>query len=65
MRTPADTAESREATDIDLATQETYRTYDSTLILFEDRPQTQRNKRDLRIKKVKKVNILQDKYDIY
>jgi hypothetical protein len=38
MRTPADIAESREATDIDLATQETYRTYDSTLILFEDRP---------------------------
>jgi hypothetical protein len=42
IRTPVDTADSREVTEIDLGTQDTYRTFNSTLVINDqdERPQT-------------------------
>jgi hypothetical protein len=67
QKTPVDTFESRENTDFDLGTQETYRSNNSTLVIFDEqqRPMTQRNLQEVRIKKRKKIRLLQEKYEIY
>lgn len=56
-------------TDFDLGTQETQRTFTSTICFQDDsqRPKTQRinAQNEVRIKKKKKMHIIQEKYDIY
>ena len=56
-------------TDFDFGTQETQRTYDQTMGFQNDfqRSMTQRNNapNEVRIKKKKKIQIIQEKYDIY